>query len=161
MSDDVTYVGEDQEYAPILNLEPGETVKGKLESVHLMQGDYGPTPVLTLQTAEGRQAILVKGNVFKEEMAERKPKPGDELTITYLGKKAPKNNPKGKPYHVFKVLGGQEPEFDWAQFVSPERRADPVGRYADPAEDFSPLPKSSEPSSEQKAESRYGSEVPF
>src|SRR5271165_2925196 len=100
MSDEVTYVGEDQEYAPWWNPEPGDEIKGKMVSVHLMQGDYGPTPILTLENDEGRFAVSVRGTVFRERMAEIQPKRGDELAIKYLGKKAPKSG-KGKPYHVY------------------------------------------------------------
>ena len=122
MSEEPTYVGEDQEYAPFWQPEPGNEIKGRLESVHVMEGKYGATPVVTLKKSDGeRIAILVKGTVFREEMAQRRPQPGDELEIKYFGTKAPKDG--GIPYHVYKVLsGGTEPEFNWNAFVNPERR---------------------------------------
>lgn len=169
-----TYVGGEEEYAEFWNHphpEPGASISGKIVRIHVMQGDYGPTPVVTLDTVDGQKAVLVRGTVFREEMAERHPKVGDQLEVTYLGAKKPKSG-KGIPYHVYKPTGGPEREFNWNKFVDSGRQgwgADeppipsaPIPQTNPAAQQFVPaVPASKGPSVQERAAEQFGDAPPF
>ena len=75
------------------------------------------------------------------------------------------------------VIGGQEPEFNWDSELPPEERSSSGSAPAygnggssggataeppiSPANDFSPLPPSNQPTTEQRAAENFGQEAPF
>lgn len=149
--------------------EPGDTITGKMVDVALIdpngQGQY---PCVTLEEVDGeRRAIHAFHSVLQKEIARRRPKIGDELTITYQGKKEGVN----REYHSYKVLGGQGNQVNWDSFLPPDERqasseppipssagaSDAPGISAGAPADMGPLPpKPPAPKGEQ-----FGDEVPF
>lgn len=166
-------VQQESDYPEAWRPDPGEKIAGKVVAV-VMGPDmgYGSYPIVTLETSGGERAIHAFHTVLRTELARRRPRVGDPLEVTYQGKRSPKSG-NGNDFHVYRVIGGQEPEFNWDSQLPPEERGS-AGAFADqgssarasadppiaPA-DFAPLPASTEPSTQQRAASNYGSEAPF
>lgn len=103
--------------------EPGETITGKMLSVEVIDpAGQGPYPCVTIQTSSGEErAIHAFHTVLQTQLAKRRPKPGDELSITYLGKVDGAN----RPYHSYRVVGGEGQAVNWDNFL-PESDRQPA-----------------------------------
>jgi hypothetical protein len=168
---------EDTGYAAAWRPDPGDKIAGKVVAI-VMGPDmgYGPYPIVTLDTSEGEQAIHAFHQILRTELAKRRPKVGDPLEVTYQGKRSPKSG-NGNAFHMYRVVGGQEPEFDWASELpagessagasgppasSARATAEPLNEQDIPwSEDYRPLPKSDEPSVQERAAEKFGAEAPF
>lgn len=167
-------MSDESDFAEAWRPAPGDTITGRMIGVELIDPNgQGAYPCVTIQRADGEaRNVHAFHTVLQKELARRRPKIGDELTISYLGKKG---SSTGREYHAYKVLGGQAPEMNWDAFLPPEERqvsAAPPIAAAQPfasvsgaavssapaaAEDFSPLPpKPPAPKGEQ-----FGDEPPF
>lgn len=136
----------ENDYAESWKPQPGNEVQGTLTAVGMNDAGWGPYPIVTLEDEGGtRLAVHAFHDVLKAELSKRSPKIGDSLWIKYLGK------PEGKNYHAYKVRGGQEPEFDWAQFGGNGGSAEPPIPSSDPV-----APKPPAPAGEQ-----FGDAPPF
>lgn len=123
-----------------------KTVKGHVLDVVLGPDfGWGRYPIVTIRQEDGEElAIHAQATILRSEMAERDVGKGDDVEVTYLGKRAPKSG-AGKPYHVYKVTGGKQPAFSWNSDV-PERQvdqADPPIQSSRPA-DPDPMPASAD-----------------
>lgn len=140
--------------------EPGDKIAGKVLEVSLSPDfGYGPYPIVTLDVAGTERAVHAFHHVLRTELARRKPSRGDELEITYLGKRAPKSG-NGNPFHVYRVAGGKEREFNWdAELPSEERDS-----FTQAGPPIQPAPTQSQQAQEpqpQPAGAQFGDEVPF
>ena len=155
-------------YAEGWKPNPGDEITGRVIDIAATDGGWGMYPIVTLRDEGGTEiAVHAFHDVLKSELARRRPKVGDEVSIKYLGQ------PNGKNYHAYRVRGGQDASFDWGAFggQSEERQtsADPpiqpsvlasasVGSSAGAAaDDFSPLP----PAPPKSQGEEYGDEPPF
>lgn len=93
--------------------DKGEEIKGTLVGVEARDSGYGPYPMLLLDVDGAEVAVHAFHTVLRTELAKRRPKPGDELTIKYLGKTADSKDRKG--YHSYRVQGGQLMSYDWSR----------------------------------------------
>lgn len=162
-------MSEETGYAEGWKPSPGDEVAGRVIDIAATDGGWGPYPVVTLAGEDGVEvAVHAFHDVLKSELARRRPKVGDELSIKYLGQ------PNGKNYHAYRVRGGQEGEFDWSTFggqpspQSPSSSAEPPiapsagasasqGSSAGVAVDEAPLP----PSPPAPKGEQFGDEAPF
>lgn len=102
--------------------DPGDSVKGTVRQVALSPDmGYGPYPIVTLDTPQGELAVHAFRSILRTELARCRPGVGDEIEIQYVGKRSPKSG-KGNEYHVYRVLGGKEPEFDWTSELPEDER---------------------------------------
>lgn len=106
----------------------GDEITGKLISVEARESGYGPYPMLALDVDGSEVSVHAFHTVLRTELAKRRPKPGDELTIKYLGKTPDSKDRKG--YHSYRVLGGQPMNYDWSRdlpdgFASAEPESEP------------------------------------
>lgn len=91
----------------------GDVVTGKLQDVVMVEGGYGAYPMLVLERSDGSEVnVHAFHDVLRNELVRKRPQPGDELTIKYLGKvdKGGKNG-----YHSYRVRGGQA-QVNWGAF---------------------------------------------
>lgn len=171
---------EGSDFAEAWRPDAGDTITGTMVGVEVIDpNNQGPYPCVTLKTGSGEiRAIHAFHQVLRNGIARRRPKIGDELTITYHGKK--EGGAYGG-YHSYQVTGGQTVEMNWESWLPEEERgragsAEPPIAPNPPfapasalggslggatADDFSPLPPSNEPSVQEKAASKFGAEVPF
>jgi hypothetical protein len=136
-----------------------KTVKGIVQSV-VMGPDFGwgSYPIVTILDDSGTErAIHAQGKILREELARRRPGAGDELEVTYLGTRAPKSG-TGKPYRVYKVVGGKERAFNWdAQLPAEERQVSQEAVDLDLP--FDPVEPSRVPAA--SAAAQFGDKPPF
>jgi hypothetical protein len=144
--------------------EAGDKIKGRVVSVAMGPDfGYGPYPIVTITDTTGAErAIHAMHQILRTELARRRPGHGDEIEVTYVGKRAPKSG-NGNPFHVYRVVGGKEPEFNWDAELPPEERqgnrpssAPPIAPSQpefEPPASFQPQPK---PTGEQ-----FGDDIPF
>jgi hypothetical protein len=148
--------------------EEGDKIKGRVVSVAMGPDfGYGAYPIVTITDAAGNErAIHAMHRVLRTELARRRPGHGDEIEVTYVGKRAPKSG-NGNPFHVYRVKGGKPPEFNWdAELPEGERQgvqrssAPPIAPSR-PARDepFTP-PASFQPQPKPTGE-QFGDDVPF
>lgn len=135
-----------------------KTIKGRVLSVTRSPDfGYGPYPIVTIRDEAGAEhAIHAQSTVLRAELAKRHPGPGDELEVTYQGKRAPKSG-NGNPFHVYRVTGGKEPEFNWDSELREEDRQ--VQSSAAP-----PIPPSTQETraeAAQAAAESFGDDPPF
>lgn len=118
--------------------EPGQTIAGAVQRIGVSDGGWGPYPVVTVHTtrhegahAAGRDvAIHAFHEVLRHELAARQVQPGDVIEVTYLGKHE-------KGYHGYRVDGGAQAAFNWAQFDGePALQTRPNPTPAEPAVGF-------------------------
>lgn len=99
-----------------------KTIKGRVLEVSLSPDfGFGPYPIVTIRNETGEHAIHAQSQVLRRELAKRRPGAGDEIEVTYLGKRAPKSG-NGNAFHVYRVAGGKEPEFNWDNELPAEER---------------------------------------
>jgi hypothetical protein len=100
-------------------------VKGVLLTTSTYHGDYGESPILTIDrgdpspnaTPPGRFVnFFAFGTVAEGEVSEKNPQPGEPMAVLYKGTELVKAGAnKGKPYPVFKLFverggnGGAKP----------------------------------------------------
>lgn len=141
--------------------DPGDTITGTLSEVQMIDPNgQGAYPCVTLKTAEGLTNIHAFHQVLQRGIARRRPKVGDELTITYQGKR--EGGTYGS-YHSYQVSGGQDQEVNWDAFLPEDERrarqqADAEPPIA-PSEPFVP-PESFQPKPPPTGE-QFGDEPPF
>ena len=129
--------------------EPGDTVTGTLLNVEAIDPNgNGVYPVVTLKTDGGDIAVHAFHTVLRRELARRRPKVGDELTIVYQGKRP---GGKNNEYHAYRVSGGSGGEYDWSQDLPPDERP-PSG----PPIQSAPVPQQAQPAGAQ-----FGDSPPF
>lgn len=120
-----------------------KTVKGRVVGVSMSPDfGFGPYPIVTIKNAAGAEiAIHAMHQILRTELAKRRPSAGDDLEVTYQGKRSPRSG-SGNPFHVYRVAGGKEPEFNWENELPAEERgvyqssAPPIA----PASPASPAP---------------------
>lgn len=159
-------MSDQQEYV-YWNPEPGETVTGKLVKVIRLKSKFDNPdgsekfyPLLILETSDGDVSVTAQASVLLNELEKRQPRLGEEISITYLGKKEPQT--KGRlPYHAYRVLGGTDPNaWNWG---SGDGRGVQQYKEQEPdvpidTNDFEPLPGS------EKAKltgEKFGDDLPF
>lgn len=104
--------------------EPGDKIAGQVVGVSRSPDfGYGPYPIVTLNVDGTERAVHAFHHVLRTELARRKPGAGDDLEILYVGKRSPKSG-TGNDFHVYKVKGGKEPEFDWNSELPEDERPD-------------------------------------
>lgn len=103
--------------------EDSTEISGKVVGVVLGPDfGWGRYPIVTIATEDGTErAVHARGTVLRSELARRHPKRGDDLEIKYLGKRTPKSG--GNDFHMYRVNGGTEPEFNWDAELPPEERS--------------------------------------
>lgn len=114
--------------APAWEPAAGQTIDGTVAHIGMRESQYGSYPCVTLSvpSADDPEAVsFVAVRAFhgtlKSALFELKPSVGDQLTITYGGRKASKGrkDSNGEPvmYHVYTVIDPDAPvaeEFSWA-----------------------------------------------
>lgn len=100
---------------------PGDTLSGVLTNVEVIDpGGNGAYPCVTVKTSDGTlRAIHAFHQVLRNGIARRRPKMGDELTITYHGKR--EGGAYGG-YHSYAVTGGQDQEMNWDSWLPDDER---------------------------------------
>lgn len=94
---------------------PGDEITGYVITTRRRETEYGvhPVVILDLRTDETYTAVHAFHTVLKTRLAEIKPKPGDRLTIHYVGK----IDGKGNPYHSYVAFNPDDTtttdEFNW------------------------------------------------
>jgi len=113
--------------------EAGDKIAGCVQGVTMGPDfGYGPYPILTLVDETGAErAVHAMHQILRTELARRRPGRGDEIEITYVGKRPPKSG-NGNPFHVYRVSGGKEPEFNWDNELPAEERQAPQQATAAP-----------------------------
>lgn len=140
--------------------EAGDAIKGTVVSVTLSPDfGYGPYPIVTLKTDGGERAVHAMHQILRTELARRRPKRDDEIEITYLGKRSPRSG-SGNPFHVYKVEGGNEPEFNWESELPDEERQARATQTAEPPITAAPTPSQQPQAAPAPAGQQFG-EVPF
>lgn len=101
-----------------------KTIKGRVVGIAMSPDfGFGPYPIVTIRNDAGTEiAIHAMHQILRTELARRRPGAGDDLEVTYLGKRAPKSG-NGNPFHVYRVAGGKEPEFNWENELPEEERS--------------------------------------
>lgn len=125
------------DYAAGWRPNPGERIKGNIVDIATGDGGYGPYPIVTLDTDDGEKAVHAFHQVLRTELARRRPKIGDEIEVTYLGKR--ENQSGNGSYHAYRVTGGQVQGYDWSQDLPEDQRqsSEPV---SDIPSDLAPEP---------------------
>ncbi len=141
---------EAQDYATGWRPKAGDEVAGKVIDITATDGGYGVYPIVTLEVEGGGEvAIHAFHTVLRRELARRRPKIGDKLDITYLGKRDGKPGTQG--YDAYRVKSDKDVVgYDWDSELSPEERANaaPVEPDVPIANDDLPEPVSMEPDTE-------------
>lgn len=112
-----------QDYATGWRPKTGDRVAGKVIDITATDGGYGVYPIVTLETEGGGEvAVHAFHTVLRRELARRRPKIGDKLEITYLGKRDAKSGTQG--YDAYRVKSDKDVVgYDWDSELSPEERA--------------------------------------
>lgn len=84
------------------NPEPGDTVEGTLVSIEEVDSNWGPYPMLTLQTKDGYVNVHAFHAVLLKKLTAIKPATGAQLRITFHGKRPNKKDPD-KTYANYSV----------------------------------------------------------
>ena len=158
-------------YAEAWRPDPGDKIKGRVLAVTMGPDmGYGQYPIVTLDVDGQERAVHAFHTVLRTELARRRPRPGDDLEITYQGKRSPKSG-NGNDFHVYRVIGGQEPEFNWDSQLPPDERglvgvsvpaassARATAEPPIPPADYSPLPP--QPTMQEQAAENFGEAPPF
>lgn len=148
--------------------DPGDEIVGKLLEVERSrENEYGTYPILHLDTgAGGEVSVHAFHQVLRSGIARKRPKIGDELTIKYLGT-AKGSGAGARSYHNYRVSGGQASEWNWDAELPPEDRPqNGAGDVDVPIDDveLEPAPPTAEEiaaARAQRAEERFGTDVPF
>jgi len=150
----------ESDFAPAWRPDQGDAkvVKGRVVSV-AMSPDFGwgPYPIVTIDQGGSELAIHAQATVLRKELALRHPSSGDEIEVTYLGKRTPKSG--GNEYAAFRVRGGKEPEFNWDNELPPEERQQSAAPPIAPSEPVAP-PASFQPEPAATGE-QFGDKPPF
>jgi hypothetical protein len=94
----------------------GDRVVGTVVDISTTDGGYGPYAIVTLKTATGEVAIHAFHTVLRRELARRRPKIGDELDITYVGKSKAGAGNFGKGYDLYRVRSDKDVAgYDWSR----------------------------------------------
>lgn len=145
------------DYAEAWRPNPGDTITGVVKNIEAIDpSGQGVYPCVTVQTAAGEmKAIHAFRQVLRTGLAKCQPKPGDEITITYGGKKMGAN----REYHDYRVLGGQPRDFSWDSFLPEgDRPPEPAQNLAAPP--IAPSQPAAEPTVQERAATAYPG-VPF
>lgn len=81
----------------------GDTVKGTIVRVSQRTSEFGPYPLLSINTGNGIVEVHCFHSVLKNEVKEQRAQVGDRIGIKHLGKT------KGKDYHGYRVIVDREP----------------------------------------------------
>lgn len=87
----------EQGFAPGWRPEAGDQIVGTIVDISEGEGDYGPYPIVTIETADGDLAVHAFHTVLRKELAAKRPVEGDRVGIKYLG------IPAGKKYEAYRV----------------------------------------------------------
>lgn len=138
--------------------EDEATIKGRVISVNMGPDfGFGPYPIVTIVDSSGTErAIHAMHQILRTELAKRRPSAGDEIEVTYQGKRAPKSG-NGNPFHVYRVTGGKEPEFNWDAELPVEERQQAQAATAAPP--IAPAPVPAAPT--EPVGAQFGTEPPF
>lgn len=111
----------ESDYAPGWRPTPGDQVQGKVTNVEGTVGFNGkPYAVVTIEQENGQElAIHAFHTVLRRELAQRRIKVGDDLSVKYLGKKGDGGS-YGRGYDVYRVRGGETGGYDWSQELDDE-----------------------------------------
>jgi hypothetical protein len=95
------------------------TLDGRLKRVGVVEGMYGPYPVLELETGDGELwAFHAFRDMAREELANLQPQIGDPISIHYGGR-----SEKGYYRYRIRSLDGKQSEIDWSRFEPDPRSA--------------------------------------
>jgi hypothetical protein len=150
---DETEVQEQSDFPTAWRPAAGDSITGTLQNVEVIDpSGNGPYPCLTLLTAEGERNVHSFHVALRSALGRRRPKIGDEVTISYLGQKEGGRNGW---YHAYRVVGGQAQEFDWDNDIAVTERTMPDVPIA-PAPTPSQVQTPAKPAGEQ-----FGEKPPF
>jgi hypothetical protein len=146
-------------YAEGWKPSPGDRVQGVVTDVTATDGGYGVYPVVTLRTPDGSEvAVHAFHTVLRKELARRRPGVGDELDITYLGKKSGGRSDRG--YDAYRVKSSKDAPFNWDSELSGEERE--AWASDEPPIESAPLPQPADPTTQFVSDGdKFGSEPPF
>lgn len=105
----------DAEYAEAWRPGPGEKIVGEVIALSEREGAFGRYPIVTIRTADGdERALHAFHEVLAGELANLKPKLGDEIGVKYAGK-----DPE-KGYHRYRAERADDGDsFDWGRYSAP------------------------------------------
>lgn len=114
-------------------MEEGEVVEGRVAELDQSWSDYRNrfVPVVVIKQDNGElRTIIAFHEILERKLANRRPRIGDRLKITYHGEQRTKDDKR--TVKLYSVEGGQEPQADtfWAGF----------GTHNDPDRGEQPLP---------------------
>lgn len=101
---------------------PGGRVKGKIVDITVGSGNYGPYPLLSIDTGGEVVDVHAFDTVIRKELALRKPRIGDPIDITYVGKSKEGTGRNGQGYKMYKVRGGSGGGYNWDSELDDELR---------------------------------------
>lgn len=135
--------------------EPGARIVGTVIDIAANDMGYGPYAIVTLETASGPIAVHAFHTVLRRELAKRRPKVGDQLDITYLGKKG-EGGHFGKGYDNYRVKSDKDAAgYDWNRDL-------PGGADDDPADvPIEPTPVPTVAETEKARDEQFGATPPF
>jgi hypothetical protein len=144
--------------------EAGDKIKGRVVSVAMGPDlGYGSYPIVTIAEEAGTErTIHAFHQVLRSELARRRPGQGDEIEVTYIGKRAPRSG--GNGFHAYRVTGGKEPEFNWDAELPPEERQGNRSSSAPPIAPSQPEPFEAPASFQPQPKptgKQFGDEPPF
>lgn len=149
---------EENGYATPWKPAPGDVITGKVVEAGMIDPNgKGRYLRVTLENAEGQFALHCFHSVLKNEIARARPKvgpDGDEITVTYNGKK--EGGAYGE-YNSYSVSGGQVREMDWDSLLPQDEQQGssvPIPPAPVPA---APVASPSAPSAAEK----FGNDLPF
>lgn len=114
--------------------QAGDTLTGKVVMLDEREasGPQRPAyPIVTLQTADGSErSVHCFHFALKKAIVKAQPNFGDELTITYVGKKVSQSS--GNEFHDYKVSGGNASAFSWDKYAAEADAELPVRQINEP-----------------------------
>lgn len=147
---------QDSEYAIGWKPTPGDKVGGKVISVDARDGSYGVYPIVTLEDEGGTQvAVHAYHTVLRQKLAKRRPKVGDELEITYIGRKGDGGS-FGNGYEAYRVSGGELVGYNWDLDLPEEERQNAATEVP-----IAPAPVPATPATPEPAGEQFGDKPPF
>lgn len=96
--------------------DPGDILEGEVVGLSSHDNGYGRYPIVTVRMHDGhRLALHAWHAVAKMKLVELRPEIGEQIQITYLGMKQPRD-PKAKPYNNYSIVMPDRPAsggIDW------------------------------------------------
>ena len=125
----------DRDYAEAWRPTAGDSLFGEVVEIGERAGEHGSYPIVTVKQTDGEErAFHAFHTVAANQLAEARPKVGDEIGIRYKGKVSGEG-PHGD-YHSYRVVVDRPSrDIDWAQYGEvPQDIAEDEARAAAQAE---------------------------